>query len=156
LVGEQLHRPFLAALRRRGAGEGDQPGLGPAVELARAAGPVLRLAAQGGVQPLLDEPLPHPGDGGEADVEGLGDALVGPGGATLGLVGFDQDAAMGQFLGRGLASSGQLVQEVALLGGQCHKVFLHRGFLPKEPPVHPMPPHCSSQMWRTTSGPGTK
>ena len=64
--------------------------------------PAKWLAAQGGFQPLLDEMLPHPGDGGEADVEGLGDALVGPGGTAVGLVGLEQDAGMGQFAGRSL------------------------------------------------------
>ena len=91
------------------------------------------LAAQGGFQPLLDEMLPHPGDGGEADVEGLGDALVGPGGTAVGLVGLEQDAGMGQFAGRSLAAGSQVVEGLAFLGGQRHKVFLHRGFLPKEP-----------------------
>src|SRR5213082_1920675 len=87
----------------------------------------------GGVRPLLDEPLPHPGDGGGADVEGLSDALVGPGGAAVGLVGLEQDAGMGQLAGGRLAGGDQVVQGLAFLGGQRHKVFLHRGFLPKEP-----------------------
>jgi hypothetical protein len=44
---------------------------------------------------LLDEALPHPGDGGESHIEGLGDALVEPGGTAFGLVGLQQDTGTG-------------------------------------------------------------
>ena len=82
LVGQQPHRPRLAAVRRRGAGHGDQPRLGPPVEGRLPAGAGLLLADQGGLQSLLDEPLPDPLDGGDADLGGLGDAGVRPGGAA--------------------------------------------------------------------------
>src|SRR5262249_6082327 len=80
-----------------------------AIELGRWAGPVLGLAPQGVGEALLDEALADAGDGGEANVEGLGDALVSPGRAAVGLVGLEQDAGMGQPLGRGLAGGGQVI-----------------------------------------------
>jgi len=52
--------------------------LGPAVEFGQAGGAILLLADQGGLQTLFDEALPNPADGGSADVEGLGDAVIGP------------------------------------------------------------------------------
>jgi len=81
-VGQQLHGPAGAAVGRAGAGQGDQAGLGGPVELPRAAGPALRLADQGGLEALLDEALADPLDGGDADLGGLGDAGVRPGGAA--------------------------------------------------------------------------
>ena len=95
-----------------------------------AAGPVLLLADEGGLEALLDEALADPLDGGDAHLGGLGDAGVRPGGAARRGVGLEQDAGVGQLLGRGLAGRDQLVQLLALLGGQCHLVLLH-GFLLK-------------------------
>src|SRR5262249_59498747 len=80
-----LQGPGGAAVGRLGAGQGDQPGLGPAVELTFAAGAVLLLAAQGCVQAALDEALADALDGAEAAIQGFGDAVVGPGGAARGL-----------------------------------------------------------------------
>src|SRR5262245_34267931 len=62
----------------RRAGQGHQPGLLPAVELAVL--PVGRpLLVQRRVQAFGGELLPHAGDGHAADAQGGGDALVGPG-----------------------------------------------------------------------------
>ena len=85
-----------------GAGQGDEAGLGPAVELELPGRSLLRLADQGGLEALLDEPLADPLDGGGADLQGLGDLPVGPGGAAVGGVGLEQDAGMGQLAGGGL------------------------------------------------------
>ena len=63
LVGQQPQRPADSALRRLGAGQGDQAGFGLAIELPLPAGPVLLLAAQGGLQALLDEALADAFDG---------------------------------------------------------------------------------------------
>jgi hypothetical protein len=54
---------------------------------------------QGGVQPGGGVVLAHPGNGGEVDLQRVGDHLVGPAGASLALVGFEQDTGMGQGTG---------------------------------------------------------
>src|SRR5512135_3222902 len=129
LVGQKLHRPGGTALRRRRAGQGDEPGLGPAVELPRSARAVLRLAAQGRLQALLDEPLADPLDGSDADVEGLGDPVVVPSGSFGGGIGLEQDAGVGELLGGRFASGDEVVQVPAFLGGQGDGVFLHGALL---------------------------
>lgn len=58
-------------------------------EDALAAGAVLLLSAQGGLQALLDETLVDALDGGSADLDGLGNLGIGPGGAALGAVGLE-------------------------------------------------------------------
>ena len=108
----------------------DQAGLGSPVELPRPAGAILLLAAQGGFQALLHEALADADDGGGADVQGVGDPLVGPGGAAVGGVGLEQDAGVGELPGSGLAGGDQLGQLLALLGGQRNLILLH-GFLPE-------------------------
>jgi hypothetical protein len=67
-----LHRPDGAAFGRRRAGQGDQAGLGAAVEREFAAGAVLRLADQSGLQALLDESLSDPLDSGDANLSTSG------------------------------------------------------------------------------------
>jgi hypothetical protein len=124
-VGEHLHGPLLAAFGRGGAGQGDEPGLGPAVERPLSTGPVLGLADQGGLQALLDEPLADPSDGIGADLEGLGDPDIGPGRAALGGVRLEQDAGVGQFLGGGLAVGDQALQELTFLGAERNPVLRH-------------------------------
>ena len=60
-LGQQAQRPARLALGRPGAGQGDQVGLLLAVQLARVD-PRGGLGQQRRLQPLLDEPLPHPLD----------------------------------------------------------------------------------------------
>jgi hypothetical protein len=104
---QQLQRPPRTALRRGAAGQRGQPGLLRPVQLAVLA--ARRLAArQRGVQPLLDEVLPHPVDGREAGVERAHDLPVLPARPRLALVRLQQDprprrrarrvAALGQHL----------------------------------------------------------
>jgi hypothetical protein len=54
--------------------------------------------------------LAHPGDGGGVDLQRVGDRLIGPAGAGLALVGFEQDPGMGQGTGRTGAVADQGVQ----------------------------------------------
>jgi len=68
--------------------------------------------------------LAHPGDGGGVDLQCLGDRLVGPAGAGLALVGFEQDAGMGQRTGRTGALTDQGVQPRAFGLGQDDGVAL--------------------------------
>jgi hypothetical protein len=132
-VGQQPHRPVGPPCRRRRASHGNQPGLGCSVELAWAAGPVLRFAGQGSVQPLLDQALAHAGDSGQANVQGLGDLRIGPSGAAGGRIGLEQDAGMGKLLSGCFASGDQVVQELALFVGQGHNILLHRGSSQENP-----------------------
>jgi len=96
--------------------------------------------------------LPDPPDGVGAGVEGLGDAVVRPGGATLGGVGLEQDAGMGQLLGGRLASGDQILQLLAFLYGQRNLVLLH-GVPPEAATAseEPTQEQAASQKWRPTS-----
>lgn len=93
LVRQELQGPLCAARRPHRAGQSDQRGLRPAVELARPAWLLLRLAAQGSRHALLDAALAHAFDGGGIHVEGLGDPQVGPGRAAPGRPGLEQTRA---------------------------------------------------------------
>jgi len=149
-IGQQRERPPLAAVGGGRAGEGDEPGLGPPVELSLPARSGLRLAGQGGVQPVLDEPLADPPDGIRADLDRVGDPVVGPPRPAVGLVGLEQDAGMGQLLGGRLAGGDQGGPVVPLVGGQSDAVLLHGGLLPVHP-SHPTPDHTARQHGRSTS-----
>ena len=74
---------------------------------------------------MLDEALADPLDGGDADLQRLGDAVIGPGGAAVGLVGLEEDAGVGQRLGGRLAGGDHGLQLLAFLVGERHTVLLH-------------------------------
>src|SRR6266540_3659506 len=152
LVGQELHRPLVAARRRRRAGQSDEPGLGRPIAFALAAGPLLLLATQGVVQALLDEALADALDGSYADLDRLADALVGPGRPAVGGVGLEQDAGAGELLGGGLAGGDQGGQLRAFLGGQRNLVLLH-GVPPETVTAsgEPTRMHQASQKWPATS-----
>jgi hypothetical protein len=116
LVGQQLHGPHRPPLRRWRAGQGDEPGLGPAVELDLPGRSLPPLAIQGGVEAQFDESLTDPFDGVGADLQGVGDLPVRPGGSAVGGVGLEQDAGMGQLAGGGLTGGDQVVEVLAFLG----------------------------------------
>src|SRR6266540_2572723 len=152
LVGQELHRPLVAARRRRRAGQSDEPGLGRPIAFALAAGPLLLLATQGVVQALLDEALADALDGSDADLDRLADALVGPGRPAVGGVGLEQDAGAGELLGGGLAGGDQGGQLRAFLGGQRNLVLLH-GVPPETVTAagEPTRMHQASQKWPASS-----
>jgi hypothetical protein len=79
-----------------------------------------RLAVQGGVQPGGGVVLAHPGNGGGVDLQHAGDHLVGPAGASLALIGFEQDTGIGQGTGRDrrLGRSGCEAARVRVRTGQ--------------------------------------
>src|SRR5512147_2338442 len=79
------------------------------------------------VEALLDEALAHSLDGGHANLQGVGDLVVRPGGASLGGVGLEQDTGMGQLPGGGLTGGDQVVQVLAFLGVERDLVSLHGG-----------------------------
>ncbi len=141
LVGQQLQRPGAASLRRLGAGQGDQAGLAIAVQLSLPAGANLLLADQSRLQTLLDKALANPLHGGQVDLDGLGDAVVGPGWPVGSGIGLEQDACVGQFQGRRLAGGDEVVERLAFGSGERDLVLLHGGILPVPPkytePVSP-------------------
>ena len=110
-AGEQARGPAGAAPGRPGAGQDDQAGLGVAVEHGEPTGAGLGLADQRGFEALLDEALADALDGADIDVEGQGDVGVAPGGSTVGGVGLQQDAGVGDPLGGGLAGGAEGRQE---------------------------------------------
>jgi hypothetical protein len=93
----------------------------------------LLLAHQSGLQPVLDEALPHLLDRGAVDLDGFGNAGVSPSRPLGGGIGFEQDAGVGQFLGSGLAGGDQIVQGLPFVGSQRNLVLLHGGILPVPP-----------------------
>ncbi len=52
---------------------------------------------------------------GDADLQGVSDPPIGPGGADVGGVGLEQDAGVGQLLGGGLAGGDEVVQGLTFL-----------------------------------------
>src|SRR5262249_52405699 len=91
-------------------------------------------------------------DGGGAELDRLGDPVVGPARSVGGGVGLEQDAGMGQLLGGRLAGGDQLLKGLAFLGGQGDSVLLHGD--PPEAGVAPGEPirsQLTTQPWRTTS-----
>jgi hypothetical protein len=119
-----LHGPNRPTFRRGGAGQGDEPGLGPAVELDLSGRSLPLLAIQGGIEAQFDEPLTDPLDSVGADFQGVGDLPIRPGGAAGG-VGLEQDAGMDQLAGGGLTDSDQVVEVLAFLGFKRDLVSLH-------------------------------
>src|SRR6185437_16105560 len=100
---------------------------------------------------LLDEPLADPLDGGDGDLDRLGDPMIGPGGAALGGIGLEQDAGVGQLLGGSLASGNEVVEGLPLVGGQSDDVSLQvRSPRAVIAPGEPIPMQSSSRQWRTT------
>jgi hypothetical protein len=118
------------------AGQRDQAGLLLTVELA-AVFALGWLGVQRGVQPGGGVVLAHPGHGGGGDLQRLGDHLVGPARAGLALVGFEQDAGMGQGTGRTGVLADQGVKPGAFGLGQDNGVALaHARLLAAASPDH--------------------
>ncbi len=105
-------------LRRRRAGQGDEAGLGPTVELGGTGRRVPLLAFQGGVESLLDEASADPLDHRDMDFQGVGDPPVGPVQAVVGGVGLEQDAGVGQLASGALAGGDEVVERLAFVGGE--------------------------------------
>jgi hypothetical protein len=143
--GQQAQRPGLAALRRRRAGHRDQARLGAAIELAFPAGAVLRLATERGLKAVLDKALAESLPGRDAELQGLGNALVGPRGAAVGGIGLEPNAGVGQLPGSGLSGRAQVLQLLAFLGGPGNFVSLP-GLLPKRRPYQENPCSCTTQV----------
>src|SRR5262249_26486289 len=126
-------------------------GFGPAVELPLSAGAVLLLAAQGCLQALLDEALADALDGGAADLDRLGDPLVGPGRAAGGGGRLEQGAGGGKLAGGALAGRDQVGQLLAVLVSERNLVLLDGVPPGATTPGEPLQLHSASQKWRTTS-----
>ncbi len=123
LLGQQAQRPARLALRRRTAGQCDQPRLlrtieGPLVA-ARA-----RLGQQRGRQALLDKALTHALDSAGAQAQRTRGLLIGSAGPGLGLVHLQEHARVGQLAGISSALADQRGEFLAFGGRQRHTVFL--------------------------------
>jgi len=90
-----------------GTGQGNQASLGGSIEFTFSTRLILHLATQCCFQPLLNEALANPLDGGDADFHGFRDLLVNPSRSTFGLIGLEQDAGVNEFLGRRFAGGDQ-------------------------------------------------
>ncbi len=105
-------------------------GFRPAVELGgRCRLP--RPGGEGGDRAHLQEPPAHAGDGGQADVEGLGDALVRPAGTARRLIRLEQNPGMGLRAGGRFAGANHLLQGRTLLVRERDPILdarcVHRG-----------------------------
>ncbi len=85
LVGEQAQAPALLALGRRTAGQRDEVRFLRAIEAALALEGG-RLAAERGLEALLNQALAHTPNGWQADIQRVGDRIVRPGWASGALV----------------------------------------------------------------------
>ncbi len=132
---------MLHAFRRLATGNGDQPGFLGAIELTDVfAG--RRPPIQGRLQTLGDVLLADPRNGGLADLDRLGDHLVGPARPTRSLVGFQQDARVGQLAGCLRARGNEALQQVAFGVGQCDRIsFVHAPRIPATRPTRKITCH---------------
>ncbi len=105
-------------------------GFRPAIELGNRRG----LPQPGGESrdcAPLQEAAAHAGNGGQADVEGLGDALVRPAGTARRLVRLEQNPRVGLRPGRRFADANHLQQGRTLLVRERDPILdacrVHRG-----------------------------
>lgn len=134
LVGQERHGPPLPTGGRRRAGEGDEPGFGPTVEPRLDGRTGALLPVESRLQALLDEPRANPSDGVGAHLDGLGDALVGPGRGARAGVGLEPDPGVNQPLSGRLTHRNQIPKLLPLLVRQGNLILLH-GFLSMDVPV---------------------
>src|SRR5215207_386449 len=105
-VGKEAQTPAGLALRWLATGERYKPCLLLPIELSVVL-PVGWASVEGCLQALLEVLLAHPTDGGLAHLNGLCDLLVDPGRTLLALVGFEQDAGVGELASRGCTDRDQ-------------------------------------------------
>lgn len=92
------------------------------------------LASEGGLESLPDIAASHPLNGRNAHIQGVPDGFIGPAILPVGAIRLEQNARMGQGLGRGLALLREVQQQSALFGLQPHDIFLGHGALLGSPP----------------------
>jgi len=123
-VGQKPQGPARAALGRLAAADRDELCLLLAVQNALARRPTSFLAVDGRLKPLLDAALADVLRTAAADLQRLGDSLVGPRRAAIACVGLEEHSRAGQFARRGLSLRDQLREFVALLIAQPYDVPL--------------------------------
>jgi hypothetical protein len=96
---QEAQGPTLASLRWRGTGQGNQPRLLGAVEFAPVL-PVGSLARQRRRQSGGGVSLPHACHGRQPDIQCCSNGRIRPARSRLPLVGFEQNAGMGEPPGR--------------------------------------------------------
>jgi len=122
---QQCQCPPLAPLGRWRAGQGDQLGLGGAVEDALSGRVGRVLVGQGGVDPALHQVLARARDGVDAGIQRFSDSAVAPRLAGLRGIGLQQDAGFQNLACRAFAFLDQRVEPFALLVGEPDNVLLH-------------------------------
>ena len=101
-------------------------GFRPAIELGNRRGRP-RPGGEGGHRPHLQEAAAHAGDGGQADVEGLGDALIRPAGTARRFVRLEQNPGVGLRPGGRFADANHLLQGGTLLVREGDAILDARG-----------------------------
>lgn len=128
-VGQQPQAPAVSAFRRLAAGQGDEVRLLVAVQFA-LPGQQRGWAVERGVEALFHEALAHPVEGGEADLEGVGEGVIAPASSAFPLVGFEQQASGREGARRGLASGEEFWKVGALLIGEADPLLPGPGRFP--------------------------
>jgi len=118
-VGQQAQRPARPPRGRVATGQSDQARFRPPIEPAR-----LQLARvlvlQGTGQAVSREAAANAPDGRQRDLDGCRDLRI-----TQTLVGFQEDAGVGQLARGRRAGADQVLELVAFIGGQVHRIFAH-------------------------------
>lgn len=122
LVGQQAQGPPGMTRGGRTTAQGHQVRLDLAVE-ELLAGRLTRLAVEHHVEAIVDEALPEAFDRAQADAEALGDAFVGPGRCSRGLIGFEEHEGAADDAGVMRAASREGIEVVAFGVGQFNDVF---------------------------------
>jgi hypothetical protein len=107
LVGEQPQGPPRATFGRTAATQGDELGLGFAVDDSQSRRASGRLADQRRLQAFLDEPASDAAHRVDRDFESRGDRFIRQVRFAPGLIGMQQDSGMRKFPGRSLAGANQ-------------------------------------------------
>jgi hypothetical protein len=130
LLGEKPQGPARPSLGRGLAGERDQVGFLGAIQLALIGARPRAVGSQRRLQALLDEALAQPLDGGNACMEGFGDALVRPARSIVGLIRLEQDLSVLETAHVCLAPGQQPLKLLALLTRKRHPILLGQGWPP--------------------------
>ena len=123
-MDQQFEGPAGPSFGGWATADGHQMGLEAAVELGRYRRRLTRLAFQSGLLALGDEGLADAGDSIDVHAQGGRDLGVDAVAAGAIVIAEQEDLGMADLLGRSIPIAGDLVEALALLGGEPYGVLV--------------------------------